>query len=876
MHAAHKSGATKRKEHQIREKRKKDEESKIPKLDTYFIKKPGGDGNGKVAAESTSISPSDESSSTSTCTSTATSSKSELTKSILSPAKVDQESDKVFTVFIDEKAKQDVDTIGTDPGSPAILKEKELSHDIGLWGDSLSEEMKTYWIAVGFEKIQHLDHDFKKSGVVHGKEGYRRYCQTSFFTRVHPLTGERISRSWLCYSPLNGKLYCGPCKLLSKTRSAFTFGFNDWKHGEEKISAHENSHQHRDCMVAVCTRKAVGGCVDKKLILQFESERMYWRKLLERIVTVIIFLCERGLPLRGKNEIVGSKSNGNFLGILEVLASYDAFLSEHIKKYANKGKGHTSYLSSTTCEELITLMGDKLLDTIIEELKASKFYSISVDSTPDVSLSDQLTFIVRYVQPQGPVERFLGFLPMIGHTGQSIADMILSFLEKHGIDINNCRGQSYDNASNMSGKYVGVQTVIRQHCPYATFIPCAAHSLNLVGKSASESCPLVVRFFELVNNVYTFFSASTYRWRQLCEALNPLQLSLVKRLSDTRWSAMYEAVHALYKGFTPICTTLETLSSDMEQKADCRNQAQSILKKLGELESAILVVFWNTILECFHKTSLSLQDPTVCLNVMVSLLESLADFVQTQRTMFDHYESQGIEVCGHDKYKSEQKRVFIRNRRYDEGSAEETVLPPRDKFRTEVFLVVVDKMTIALQQRLEAYKEVNIKFGFLSNIINMALVPLSDSEVSAIKHSAANLVSSYPDDLEPSLESELVQISSLFASSSDLQASTCPKQSKSAELRLYQFLHEHSLVQTFPNTEIALRIYLSMMVSNSGGERSFSKLKLIKNEQRNSMGQERLSHLSIMNIESELLRTLDFSDITDDFSRQKSRKKSLK
>lgn len=32
----------------------------------------------------------------------------------------------------------------------------------------------------------------------------------------------------------------------------------------------------------------------------------------------------------------------------------------------------------------------------------------------------------------------------------------------------------------------------------------------------------------------------------------------------------------------------------------------------------------------------------------------------------------------------------------------------------------------------------------------------------------------------------------------------------------------------FPNVEIALRIFLSMMVTNCSGERSFSKLKRIK------------------------------------------------
>ena len=180
-------------------------------------------------------------------------------------------------------------------------------------------------------------------------------------------------------------------------------------------------------------------------------------------------------------------------------------------------------------------------------------------------------------------------------------------------------------------------------------------------------------------------------------------------------------------------------------------------------------------------------------------------------------------------------------------------------------------MVTALSQRLEAYKEINTKFGFLSRIATGSL-----SEASSIKDSALNLVSAYPNDLEPSLESELVQISQLYVSSPQLLSSTLPSQPKSAELRMYQSLHEHSLVQTFPNTEIALRIYLSMMVSNAGGERSFSKLKLIKNYLRNSMGQDRLSKLSLMSIESELLRTLDFKDIIDDFSKLKARKRSLR
>ena len=76
----------------------------------------------------------------------------------------------------------------------------------------------------------------------------------------------------------------------------------------------------------------------------------------------------------------------------------------------------------------------------------------------------------------------------------------------------------------------------------------------------------------------------------------------------------------------------------------------------------------------------------------------------------------------------------------------------------------------------------------------------------------------------------------------------------------------------FPNEEVALRMYLVLMVSNCSGERSFSKLKLIKDRLRSSMKQERLVHLTLMSIEYDILRELNFEDLIDSFAASKSRK----
>ena len=78
----------------------------------------------------------------------------------------------------------------------------------------------------------------------------------------------------------------------------------------------------------------------------------------------------------------------------------------------------------------------------------------------------------------------------------------------------------------------------------------------------------------------------------------------------------------------------------------------------------------------------------------------------------------------------------------------------------------------------------------------------------------------------------------------------------------------------YPNVDIAYRILLTTHVTVASGERSFSKLKLLKKDLRSSMSQERLNGLSILCIENEILESLNFELIINDFaSSTKARKK---
>jgi hypothetical protein len=51
--------------------------------------------------------------------------------------------------------------------------------------------------------------------------------------------------------------------------------------------------------------------------------------VLHRVVSVVKFLAVRGLAFEGNDSQLGSPSNVNFLGILEVIFEFNPFLKQH-------------------------------------------------------------------------------------------------------------------------------------------------------------------------------------------------------------------------------------------------------------------------------------------------------------------------------------------------------------------------------------------------------------------------------------------------------------------------------------------------------------------------------------------------------------------
>ena len=73
-------------------------------------------------------------------------------------------------------------------------------------------------------------------------------------------------------------------------------------------------------------------------------------------------------------------------------------------------------------------------------------------------------------------------------------------------------------------------------------------------------------------------------------------------------------------------------------------------------------------------------------------------------------------------------------------------------------------------------------------------------------------------------------------------------------------------IDCYPNISIAYQILLTVPVTVASAERSFSKLKLLRNCLRTTMLQGRLNGLSMCGIEKDILDNIDLDTILNDFA----------
>ncbi|XP_063948198.1 uncharacterized protein LOC135152270 [Daucus carota subsp. sativus] len=340
-------------------------------------------------------------------------------------------------------------------------------------------------------------------------------------------------------------------------------GVDDWVHLGEKLKQHEDSLEHLTNLKAwaeLQVRLKTNQTIDKELQEQIKKDTEHWRHVMIRIIAVVKRLAMNNLAFRGENEKIFEDSNGNFLGFLESIAEFDQTMQHHFRLIQDKDI-HYHYLSHKIQNDLILMLASSVKSVILKKIKEAKYFSVILDCTPDASRMEQMTLVIRCVDvvsyPVKIEEYFLEFLNVENTSGLGLFGELEIALKSLDLNINDVRGQGYDNGSNMRGKHQGVQKRLLDVNPRAFYMPCGCHSLNLVLSDMANSCVKGKSFFGACQALYNVFANSTKRWNLLLEYVDDLTL---KSLCVTRWESRIESVKTIRTQAPKIRDTLMKLA----------------------------------------------------------------------------------------------------------------------------------------------------------------------------------------------------------------------------------------------------------------------------------------------------------------------------
>ncbi|XP_039687852.1 zinc finger MYM-type protein 1 [Medicago truncatula] len=584
-----------------------------------------------------------------------------------------------------------------------------------------------------------------------------------------------------------------------------------------------------------------------------ESEELYKIRLTCSL-DCTKFLVSQGISFRGHDETSNSLNKGNFRELID----WEKSKNEQVRDAFDRGGKNCKMTCGDIQKDLAMSCAHEVMKVITEEL-GDKQFSVLIDESRDISVKEQMAVMLRsvvvfsnfyivwffwFLNDKGEVvERYFALYHVKDTTSEALKNALYDILDRYTLSISRIRGQGYDGASNMRGEFNGLQRKILDENPYAFYVHCYAHRLQLVIVSVASSCSSINDFFEYISFIVTTSSASCKRMDALTEVQHEDILSKLSsgeistgrglnqscslaRPGDTRWGSHHITLLRLDQMWSSVLVVLSMVDKDGRGPS----QAAGLIEKMESFKFVFILKLMlklfgitNELSKILQRKDLNIVLAMDLINVVKSRFATLRDngwdnlFLDVQEFCV----AKGIPVPNMDD------EIPVRGRSRLEGRTVTNL----HHYRAEIFYVAIDKICVEMDHR----------FSEGSNI--------SDDDRGTIREQ---------------LDTYVLQVKrhASFSSCEDVQS-----------LAMKMVQTEKHLV--FPLVYKLIELALILPVSTASVERAFSAMKIIKTKLRNKINNEWLNDLMICYTEREIFKSLDDIDIIRTFTAKKSRKGHL-
>lgn len=529
---------------------------------------------------------------------------------------------------------------------------------------------------------------------------------------------------------------------------------------------------------------------------------------------------------------------------------------------------------------------------------------------------------IEHVDTQGapktdikPVERLLKVFTAGDTSGENITRNLMDCLKSFDLDPNNIVGQSMDGAGNMRGKHKGVKTLIQKDFPKAFYVWCCSHRFALVVEKSLEMCPQMKNLFSFLEECYVFMSGHK-RQRKFLDNLEKgpkgNRQKRLKRVHTTRWSSRNDALQTVVTCFDTIKETFTELSIDKKSDSETKASATGLLKKMLDFDIISTMHIALTIFKILSPVTICLQSKSIDYSIAPKLISNTQQKLANLRSEGGWEQvKEAITVFAdkHDVYQP-NRRTIKRKRFMDEVAVDEHIQDPLKKIKVDVFFQVLDSLQSQLTDRFpEKSLALVTQMALFSHEGIISLAKTQETGASCKSLCIQDLCDFYEIDneqLSDELETFLMIYKATYSSivlsdtfpeenyekiqdqeydsdgedegncdlenSPDLTVKGVNQWLARGFLRPYRCLLRLS---GLPNLTMLYTILLSLPVTSCSAERTMSRLKIVKNRLRSSLGDQWLSSLLVLSCESDILKAITNEDIINIFAQSSEQRKKL-